>query len=252
MTSPVAVLLPVCTWGPYNPRANVLLVHGLTASANAWWRVAARLADEGVRVVAPDLRGHGNAPRTTSYSLVAQAADLLALDGGPWDVVVGHSLAGPIVTTAVAERPGWAKSVLLLDPLFDVDDDRVPLLVDDQLFELDLNANPDHILAANPGWTHEDAFHKAYAARTTSPTTVRGCLEHNRPWHYLPLLTTPNLPPTVVIGADPAVGALFPPELAQRPEVQHVTYRTATGTGHGIHRERPEIVVAEVRGLLDV
>ena len=49
-------------WGP--EPARVLLIHGITSSGATMWRLGEGLAERGV--VAPDLRGHGEAPLPTS------------------------------------------------------------------------------------------------------------------------------------------------------------------------------------------
>ena len=39
-----------------------ILVHGITGWWRTWWRVGPALADHGWRVIAVDLRGHGESP----------------------------------------------------------------------------------------------------------------------------------------------------------------------------------------------
>lgn len=227
----------------------MLAVHGLCSTANAWWYVADRLALDRRSVVAPDLRGHGQAPRAARYRIDDHAADLAALGSG-WDLVIGHSLAGPIVATA-ALAPGFARALLLLDPVFEIADDQLDAVVDDQLSELDPHAEPGVILAANPSWSPEDAFQKAMGARLTSPSVVERCLRDSAPWHHLDLLTPDELPRTHILGADPTIGAMFPPSLADDPRLgPRVTYEMVQGVGHGIHRAEPVRVVDAARSLL--
>jgi pimeloyl-ACP methyl ester carboxylesterase len=49
-------------WGDTSRAEAVVLVHGITSSALSWVRVAPRLADE-TRVIAVDLKGHGDSDR---------------------------------------------------------------------------------------------------------------------------------------------------------------------------------------------
>ena len=219
----------------------MLLVHGLGGSGNTWWRVADQLAYHGVRVVAPDLRGHGNAPRTITYRIVDHATDLLALGSG-WDLVVGHSLAGPITATA-ATTSGYTNGLLLLDPVFDIDDASMPQVISEQIAELDVGAR--ELIDAHPAWHQEDADLKAQASRSTSPTVVEQCLTDSGPWHHLQLLTHDALPPTQILAADPAVGTMFPPHHAPRSS-DRVSYAALPGIGHGIHREAPDQVIHEI------
>jgi pimeloyl-ACP methyl ester carboxylesterase len=241
------VTLPVLEWRPEHPEHRALLVHGLSSTASSWWRVAQLVAEQNVQVVAPDLRGHGGAPRTLDYRLGDHAADLHALGMG-WDVAVGHSFAGGILALA-AHTQGFTTSLLLLDPVLDIPDDSLEDIIAGQLSELDPNADAAAIHAAHPSWHIEDAFHKAIGARITSPFVVESCLRQNRPWHHLGLLDHAQAN-TVILGADPAVGSMFPPALAADLPSGNVSFRTVTGVGHGIHREAAAYVADAIQQLL--
>jgi pimeloyl-ACP methyl ester carboxylesterase len=88
-----------------------VLVHGITANAMAWARVAEALAGE-FEVVAPDLRGRaGSAGLPGPYGLDAHADDLTALlDGFGADaeagaestVLVGHSMGAFVAALAAS------------------------------------------------------------------------------------------------------------------------------------------------------
>ena len=77
----------------------VLLLHGITSTAEAWREVMPRLAER-YTVIAPDLIGHGRSAKPRGdYSLGAYAAgvrDLLAVLGFERGTVVGHSFGGGI------------------------------------------------------------------------------------------------------------------------------------------------------------
>ncbi|KAL4434201.1 hypothetical protein ABPG75_000642 [Micractinium tetrahymenae] len=68
-------------WGPSGSSEVVLLLHDLGEAADIWRHVGARLADRGYRVLAPDLRGHGESGRSLDgrYSAEALAEDVKAL-----------------------------------------------------------------------------------------------------------------------------------------------------------------------------
>ncbi len=104
--------LAVLHWPADAPGAPIaVLVHGITANAMAWARVAGALAGE-FQVVAPDLRGRGgSADLPGPYGMDAHAADLAALlehlggaaDGGAdATVVVGHSMGAFVAALAAA------------------------------------------------------------------------------------------------------------------------------------------------------
>ena len=73
----------------------LVLLHGITSTAEAWREVMPRLAER-YTVIAPDLLGHGRSAKPRGdYSLGAYAAgvrDLLAVLGFERGTVVGHSL----------------------------------------------------------------------------------------------------------------------------------------------------------------
>jgi len=78
----------------------LVLVHGITESRHAWDPIVPAL-NEHWRVVALDLRGHGESGRQAPYDPVTLASDVnavvrdLKLDA---PLVVGHSLGGVVVT----------------------------------------------------------------------------------------------------------------------------------------------------------
>ncbi len=217
-----------------------MLVHGLSAYSGAWWRVGSRLAERGCTVVAPDLRGHGHSPSTESYTFDEMAADVAGM-GETWDLIVGHSLGGPIACV-LAAQPRSCSAVLLLDPLLDAPDAEFDRLVDEQLSELDPHATAESIGAQHPSWHSEDCFHKAISARLTSGHVVERCLRDNAPYHHLELLNRADLPVTI-LGSDPDVGALFPPDSMGEIGNPLVRYQMVDGAGHSLQRERPEIIV---------
>jgi pimeloyl-ACP methyl ester carboxylesterase len=81
----------------------VVLVHGLVSDSSTWSPAIAALADRGMRVIAPDLLGHGVSDKPPStpahYSLDGFAhsvRDLLVALDLPRATLVGHSLGGAI------------------------------------------------------------------------------------------------------------------------------------------------------------
>ena len=89
----VALTLPRLHWGPKDSELTALIVHGLGSSAATTWQLSEALAEAGWSATAVDLRGHGLAPRGTSYRIDDFAEDLAATTpegGGSWDVVIGH------------------------------------------------------------------------------------------------------------------------------------------------------------------
>jgi pimeloyl-ACP methyl ester carboxylesterase len=114
--------LKVAQAGPAVRRAEsvVVAVHGITASHMAW-RAAARdlVADSGICVLAPDLRGRGRSSALPGpYGVAAHLADLLALldrEAAPPIVLVGHSMGAYVAARLAAEHPERVSSLVLID-----------------------------------------------------------------------------------------------------------------------------------------
>lgn len=103
------------------PGREVLLLHGYLDLARSFHHVIEALAAQGYRVIAPDLRGHGDTDRTppgSYYHYMDYVADLDAL----FEVlslerahVVGHSMGGGVATRFAGARPSRVRSLCLLE-----------------------------------------------------------------------------------------------------------------------------------------
>jgi pimeloyl-ACP methyl ester carboxylesterase len=96
-----------------------VLSHGIGDRREAYRFLAPRLAQAGYRVVAADLRGHGESSMGwASISRTDVAGDLLTLIrhlGGP-AVIVGHSISGGAATIAAATEPGLISGIVEINP----------------------------------------------------------------------------------------------------------------------------------------
>lgn len=105
-------------WG--NPEAPpVLLLHGSNGHARLWDDVAAALANR-ARVLALDLRGHGDSdrPAPPAYRLTDYAADVCSVAEAlrlPPLVLVGHSLGGLVTMLVAGEGRLPLRGAALLD-----------------------------------------------------------------------------------------------------------------------------------------
>src|SRR5262249_54363849 len=110
--------LRAVVWGR-DEDPTVVVVHGNGAHAY-WWQPIVPALGPGWRVVAPDLRGHGESawPAAPDYGMTDFDADLAAvvhaLAPGPV-AVVGHSMGGRIALWYTAHRPARVRALAMLD-----------------------------------------------------------------------------------------------------------------------------------------
>jgi pimeloyl-ACP methyl ester carboxylesterase len=104
-------------WGPVGGD-GVVLVHGGAAHARWWDHIAPLLADV-VRVVAPDLSGHGDSGRRDTYRLdqwadeVVTVAEAAGIAGPP--IVIGHSMGGLVALRAGHRHGQHLRAVSAVD-----------------------------------------------------------------------------------------------------------------------------------------
>src|SRR5256885_2175523 len=97
----------------------VVLIHGITGSADTWAEAIPALAEE-FTVVAPDLLGHGHSAKPRGdYSLGAYASgvrDLVAALGYDHATVVGHSLGGGVAMQLAYQFPERCDRLAVVSP----------------------------------------------------------------------------------------------------------------------------------------
>ena len=150
--------------------------------------------------------------------------------------MIGHSLGGLIAVHAAAHDPGFAKRLILLDPVLDLDDfDGVTKA---NIQEATHPPTAQAIASGNPHWHPEHARLKALAAEQADPHAVERTMHDNAPWAHSPLADRIAVPTLIFAGpmCSPTVGQTNP----------HVTTRTVPGTGHSLHRDRPELVLESI------
>lgn len=105
-------------WGGDGP--PLILLHGGAGNARWWHQVARRLVPR-FRVLAPDLRGHGDTERTESgYDLTTIATDALSFAtalGHQQAAFGGHAAAGKAILLAGALAPERVTALLPIDPV---------------------------------------------------------------------------------------------------------------------------------------
>src|SRR5579864_4805804 len=107
-------------WGPPEPRTGVVLVHGLGSSSHIWDLVAPIMAEQSLRVVALDQRGHGESDQPDAgYDFPAVVADLVGVMNAVGltepSVLVGHSWGASVVLHFAVAHPDQTAALALVD-----------------------------------------------------------------------------------------------------------------------------------------
>jgi pimeloyl-ACP methyl ester carboxylesterase len=149
--------------------ATAILLHGFLDAGASWDRVAPALADAGLRVFAPDLRGFGDSahvPAGAYYHFpdyVFDLADLVdAVQASPL-FLVGHSMGGTIATYYAGAFPEKVKKLALLEGTGPVDNppDMAPVRM--RRWIDDVRALRARGTRARTAGTHEDALRRLAA-----------------------------------------------------------------------------------------
>lgn len=217
------------------------------------WRYGVALADAGWRADAVDLRGHGTAPRALDYTLEAYGADLAATrpaEGGPWDLVIGHSLGGAASTLTAAHDTSWTRCLVLIDPAISLtphDRDVVRRSQEESFADPSVAA----VRAAHPQWHEQDVELKSLSARQASRWAVEQTSLQNPVWDVTAAAKALSVP-THVIGSDPEVYSIFcgKPAEAVVAANPHLSLSVVRGAGHSPHRDRPEATIALLMAAL--
>ncbi|GAA3444102.1 alpha/beta fold hydrolase [Planomonospora venezuelensis] len=215
-----------------------VLIHGIMASSLCWWRVGPVLAERGYRVVAVDLPGHGDSPRSADpadYTPEALAASVLESVPAAPELAVGHSLGGLVLGLAVERlRPGRA---IYSDPAF-----RLPAINGTPMTDLFVqgkNATREQIAAMQPGWPADEVEVELEMLKGWDTGTALAL----GPSCGLDLTPGPVVPSMVQL-ADPSF--LVPPDFATELKEKGFEVRTVTGAGHTIHRHLYDDFMASV------
>jgi len=96
--------------------ATIVLVHGAWADATAWQAVVPLLKAQGHEVIAVNLPGHGN--DATSFANISLQSYVDVVKNAIGDrknvILVGHSMAGLVISEVAEEIPGQIKELVYL------------------------------------------------------------------------------------------------------------------------------------------
>ena len=229
---------------------SVLLLHGITSSAQSWVRVGPELAKR-YRVYALDQRGHGKSikPARGSYGLRQSADDALAFLEAlqlKSPVLIGHSWGGAtsivLASGELSQQPLPIFScVILEDPAYTFG--RGNPEVRAASYTKDIGRPADElrpeITASSPGWTTEDIEGKIEALQdVTKEAVVSVFTETEQADNLLPLLAK-IVAPVLLLRADPSLGTTLD-AAAWEEAKQYLSASSSAvqidGATHNIHR----------------
>ena len=228
----------------------MLLLHGITSSAQSWVRVGPALADR-YRVYALDQRGHGESikPAAGVYSLRHSADDALAFLeelGLEHPVLIGHSWGGAtaivLASGTLSQQPVPAFSrVILEDPAHNFGRGDAEKRAAN--YTKDIGRPPEilreELAASNPGWISADIEGKILALhQVTREAVISVFAEAEQTGDLLPLLAHITAP-TLLMRADAALGTTLDDTAWERAKQYLPTYSKAIeipGASHNIHR----------------
>jgi N-formylmaleamate deformylase len=245
-------------WGSTAQTEAIVLVHGITSSSLSWIRVAPRLAQH-ARVIAVDLKGHGDSDRPAAgYRLAAQADEVSGLIKAlelRSVHLIGHSWGGAISALLASRMTLPIARVVLEDPAIAVGGapERRQETMENYVSSVGLGrAETDRRVraTASPGWTEEDIQGKIDAAVKTSPASVRAVFDENGAWNVTDDLIRVRVP-TLLMCAEVERGGIVGDSVLEavrtNPLIQVVTIR---GADHNIHRGEFDAFMTNVEGFL--
>ncbi|QTV79100.1 alpha/beta fold hydrolase [Microbacterium sp. NIBRBAC000506063] len=207
-----------------------VLIHGVMSDSRNWRRVGPALAEDGYRVIAVDLRGHGRTGHAESYTLAEIAADVAETVPSAPRLVMGHSLGGlviPHILDALAPE-----RAIYVDPPFHFRGLPLRLRVMFTLFRTGLfRVTPEKLAKMNPQWEAEDIEAEIDNFRIFDSRILRVVLK-NPQWHLPP--SAASIPSLMVL-ADNSLAVL--PEMRAHLEGIGYEFRVVKGAGHTVNRD---------------
>jgi pimeloyl-ACP methyl ester carboxylesterase len=243
--------LNVAQRGPHDGRA-VLMLHGYSDSWFSFSRVLPHLP-EGLRVIVPDQRGHGDSDRPHwGYGIddfATDALDLLNALAVEQAVVVGHSL-GTLIARRVAERaPDRVTRLVLVNGALSVRNDVVSEL------RKEVSALTDPV---------DPAFVRAFQSGTIVRPVPREFLERivaesrklpARVWKAVMAGMWDDAPeaqkitcPTVLLGGDQDAVFSVAEQQAFADAIPGARLEIFDGYGHALPWEEPKAVASAIAG----
>lgn len=241
----------------------VLLVHGLFGSAKNLGGLARRL-DDHRKVIAVDMRNHGDSPRDPDHSYPALARDLAGViaDHGGLADVVGHSMGGKTAMTLALNHPEMLRRLVVLDiapvAYSHSQQEYVDAMQGLDLADVKLRSEADRRLAAAVGDPGVRAFLLQSLDLKAEPAhwklnlpVLSAQMSRLTGWPEGVPKGTFKGPALFLAGAESDYAKTGRNADAIHDYFPQAELRYVAGCGHWLHAEQPKLVADTVAGFLD-
>ncbi len=239
---------------PSMSTAPIVLVHGAWMGAAAWDKVAADLRARGLRVTAVELPGHGR-DATPAEALSMQAyvdAVIAALPADGRAVLVGHSMAGMVISGVAERAPGKIAKLVYVAAYLPKDGQ--------SLYQLSQGDADSHVprwwrqadpKAYSPAWIDKDGIVDVFCA-DCSPADQQFLIDTHRPEAIPPLGTPVQLTPAR-FGSVPRIVVRTLKDNAVSPGLQRRMAGDAGGAACVVELDTSHaVMLSQPRALADV
>ena len=236
----------------------LLFIHGITSSHNSWGLIP----NEFIRdhnFISLDLRGHGLSEKPDhGYSwredYAEDISDFISTSFNQPAVLVGHSL-GASVSAAVAEKtPDLVEALILEDPpVFAHDDfEAIQLRFSETIDTKRLKSlDRGNYFMETMEISRENAEIRSKNLEMMSENVILELLKGGTTYDSRSVFPKISCPVLVVLG-DPTLGGVV--ELSSRDLLASLLPKSKilewTGVGHGIHSDKLEKFLSEIRSFL--
>ncbi len=248
--------------------ATIVLLHGFTGSGANWAEHTARFQAAGLRVLAPDLPGHGaNLPTApddyTIKSAAAQIAGLLEREETGPVHLLGYSMGGRLALYFALHYPGKVRSLILesASPGLATPEERAARKASDDALadrieregipafvafweSISLWKSQEKLPAEARLWLHENRLRNDPRGLAESLRRMGTGVQPSL-WERLGELAMPVL---LMAGAEDEKFVTINRQMAVA--IPHARLRIVHGAGHTIHLEQPEHFRQEVSGFI--
>ncbi len=192
-------------WG--DGATYAVLLHGITSSARAWWRVAPVIANLGYTVIAFDMPGHGESNVIGTHdipSIARHIATAIAALGIKEPSIIGHSWGGATAVYLAGLLP--AARITLIDPLVQMSPEYGHTVVEryaEGVGDAPHQTTP-WLTARHKVWHRCDVVWKAEALTQCRREAVDGLFTQSGSWDMTNSLASLSTPTCCLVAAPAA------------------------------------------------